>query len=154
VLAVWLVAIVCIGRMVAPGLSRVSYPQPVDLLVLALIPVGAFHATKHDRTKVLFLTYGCLASTVFAFNFTVGQGRIGLTLMYHPEQGILRVLIACAVVVAFGLGCRAVPSARGRLEKWRRFVPGHCQKCGYNLTGNVSGVCPECGEKATPQQSA
>jgi hypothetical protein len=24
---------------------------------------------------------------------------------------------------------------------------GHCQKCGYNLTGNVSGICPECGEK-------
>jgi hypothetical protein len=22
---------------------------------------------------------------------------------------------------------------------------GFCQKCGYNLTGNVSGVCPECG---------
>ena len=28
----------------------------------------------------------------------------------------------------------------------RRIPPGHCQKCGYNLTGNVSGVCPECGE--------
>jgi rubrerythrin len=28
---------------------------------------------------------------------------------------------------------------------------GHCQKCGYNLTGNVSGVCPECGEKASVQ---
>ena len=22
-----------------------------------------------------------------------------------------------------------------------------CTKCGYNLTGNVSGRCPECGEK-------
>ena len=27
--------------------------------------------------------------------------------------------------------------------------PGYCQKCGYNLRGNVSGVCPECGEKIT-----
>ncbi|NLE59111.1 MAG: hypothetical protein GX616_12175 [Planctomycetes bacterium] len=25
--------------------------------------------------------------------------------------------------------------------------PGCCAKCGYDLTGNVSGVCPECGEK-------
>ncbi|MCG8403591.1 MAG: YcxB family protein [Phycisphaerales bacterium] len=24
--------------------------------------------------------------------------------------------------------------------------PGLCKKCGYNLTGNVSGRCPECGE--------
>jgi hypothetical protein len=22
-----------------------------------------------------------------------------------------------------------------------------CRKCGYNLTGNVSNICPECGEK-------
>ena len=28
----------------------------------------------------------------------------------------------------------------------RRPGPGHCQRCGYNLTGNVSGICPECGE--------
>jgi hypothetical protein len=25
--------------------------------------------------------------------------------------------------------------------------PGCCGKCGYDLTGNVSGVCPECGER-------
>ena len=27
----------------------------------------------------------------------------------------------------------------------RRFPAGHCGGCGYNLTGNVRGVCPECG---------
>lgn len=26
-----------------------------------------------------------------------------------------------------------------------RFPAGCCAKCGYDLTGNVSGVCPECG---------
>lgn len=34
------------------------------------------------------------------------------------------------------------------LLAWRRSrkpPPSFCQKCGYNLTGNVSGVCPECG---------
>ncbi|MCP4247259.1 MAG: hypothetical protein GY778_09445 [bacterium] len=25
------------------------------------------------------------------------------------------------------------------------FPWGHRQSCGYNLTGNISGVCPECG---------
>ncbi len=32
---------------------------------------------------------------------------------------------------------------------WRRarkLLPDHCL-CGYNLTGNVSGKCPECGKK-------
>lgn len=28
----------------------------------------------------------------------------------------------------------------------RRHPLGHCQRCGYNLTGNVTGRCPECGE--------
>ncbi len=32
-----------------------------------------------------------------------------------------------------------------RLDR-RRYPKGHCRKCGYNLTGNVSGRCPECGE--------
>ncbi len=26
-----------------------------------------------------------------------------------------------------------------------RIPAGHCQHCGYDLTGNTSGVCPECG---------
>jgi len=33
----------------------------------------------------------------------------------------------------------------------RRIAPGHCEKCGYNLTGNISGICPECGEKVDAQ---
>jgi hypothetical protein len=31
--------------------------------------------------------------------------------------------------------------------------PGHCPNCGYDLTGNVSGVCPECGEKVTLRET-
>ncbi len=31
---------------------------------------------------------------------------------------------------------------------WRKSLKqptGHCQRCGYDLTGNESGACPECG---------
>ena len=43
-----------------------------------------------------------------------------------------------------------VASAIPNLIVWyrdRRRPPGHCQSCGYDLTGNESGVCPECGTK-------
>ncbi len=30
----------------------------------------------------------------------------------------------------------------------RRYRPGHCTHCGYNLTGNTTGRCPECGTPA------
>ena len=32
-----------------------------------------------------------------------------------------------------------------------RIPPGHCAKCSYNLTGNTSGVCPECGTPTVPR---
>jgi len=32
-------------------------------------------------------------------------------------------------------------------RRWRRRRAGRCIYCGYNLTGNLSGVCPECGER-------
>ena len=43
-----------------------------------------------------------------------------------------------------------LPTALVTFLLWRNSRPvpfGHCPQCRYNLTGNVSGVCPECGEK-------
>ena len=42
-------------------------------------------------------------------------------------------------------------AAAARYAAWRvqlpdvRWARGLCVGCGYDLTGNVSGVCPECG---------
>jgi 4-amino-4-deoxy-L-arabinose transferase-like glycosyltransferase len=33
-----------------------------------------------------------------------------------------------------------------RHRRERRQIADGCRSCGYNLTGNVSGVCPECGK--------
>lgn len=33
----------------------------------------------------------------------------------------------------------------GPLRRRRRRAKGLCVRCGYDLTGNVTGVCPECG---------
>ncbi len=42
----------------------------------------------------------------------------------------------------------AIPTSvdwlRCRVER-RRTPPGHCESCKYDLTGNTSGICPECG---------
>jgi hypothetical protein len=61
-----------------------------------------------------------------------------------------RLLVVPAWQASAALG--AVPHALGarRLARFirRRPGPGHCPSCGYDLTGNVSGVCPECGAAA------
>jgi len=33
----------------------------------------------------------------------------------------------------------------------RRAAPGQCHRCRYNLTGNTSGICPECGTPITSE---
>lgn len=45
-----------------------------------------------------------------------------------------------------------IPAVLAALLAWwsfrlvrRRSQSGHCRKCSYNLTGNASGICPECG---------
>ena len=39
----------------------------------------------------------------------------------------------------------ALAFIRGPLRRHRRRKHGLCEQCSYNLTGNTSGVCPECG---------
>ena len=41
----------------------------------------------------------------------------------------------------------ALPTAFLWWRDQRRIPPGYCRKCGYDLTGNVSGACPECAER-------
>jgi len=41
--------------------------------------------------------------------------------------------------------CPTIAFIRGPLRRWRRKRKSLCVKCGYDLTGNESGVCPECG---------
>jgi hypothetical protein len=47
----------------------------------------------------------------------------------------------CALFAAYP----AIAFIRGPVRRYRRRKRCCCLKCGYNLTGNVSGVCPECG---------
>ena len=42
--------------------------------------------------------------------------------------------------------CPTITFIRGPLRRYRRRRRGLCLKCGYDLTGNVTGVCSECGE--------
>jgi hypothetical protein len=37
----------------------------------------------------------------------------------------------------------------GLVRRWRLQSGGYCLACSYNLTGNTSGVCPECGRPTT-----
>jgi hypothetical protein len=63
--------------------------------------------------------------------------------------GSLYVMWYLAISMAFS------PSVAEFLRSPLRPRPpaGHCTACGYDLTGNVSGVCPECGRSVAGKSS-
>jgi hypothetical protein len=76
--------------------------------------------------------------------------------VYYPAPyGAATILIAsCSMFVARAGEARAASRLSWfwtiiglfvlRLHRWA-LPQGHCDKCGYNLMGNISGICPECG---------
>lgn len=56
--------------------------------------------------------------------------------------------VACPIV-ASGTLCR-VAAIVGIKYSSHKSPLGHCKHCGYNLTGNVTGICPECGKPVPP----
>ncbi|UCE58114.1 MAG: hypothetical protein JSU63_11775 [Phycisphaerales bacterium] len=56
-------------------------------------------------------------------------------------------IAAVTLAAPFGIlvACPTIAFIRGPLRRRRRRRKGLCIVCGYDLTGNVSGKCPECG---------
>ncbi|MBU0719270.1 MAG: hypothetical protein KJ749_13560 [Planctomycetes bacterium] len=76
------------------------------------------------------------------------------------EEGFLEFLyeaLGFSLPGPFAPGCYRVPiwlvlvlvGVPTAILWWRdrRPPPGFCQSCGYDLTGNVSGICSECGTR-------
>ena len=94
-----------------------------------------------DPDAVLGLAVSCGVAGLVSL-FVAVSGFAGAGAGEPWARGVYWVL---AVV---WLGGASAPLARwwwrDRLGE-RRARNNLCPRCGYNLTGNVSGVCPECG---------
>ena len=67
---------------------------------------------------------------------TMSEPAYQTTYTTLPPVWPLALLFAAYPIITF---------IHGPLRRWRRRRRDLCLKCGYDLTGNVSGVCPECG---------
>ena len=56
------------------------------------------------------------------------------------------VILAVSALTWGYIGGRIVGARAARRAK---LMQGLCSACGYNLTGNTSGICPECGTKVS-----
>jgi hypothetical protein len=58
------------------------------------------------------------------------------------------VLAGCGLILPywfFVVVAGVIPAIWLRKHLNKRYREGGCEACGYNLTANTSGVCPECG---------
>jgi hypothetical protein len=59
----------------------------------------------------------------------------------NTVERVLHVPLAVALVAS-----ACLPAARAVVRWGKRRRTGMCVRCGYDLTGNISGTCPECGQ--------
>ena len=58
---------------------------------------------------------------------------------------VVTVRLPCWMLLNLCIAYPGLVLVRNTITRRRRNRPGLCVSCGYNLTGNVSGICPECG---------
>jgi len=98
---------------------------------LAVVSAICFHAISR-RYFVASFCSGCVVSFAFVIIGTYVAGHVD---PFFPIALVVGGVFATGIAVLIG-----IPFAVRRRARF-----GQCQKCGYDLTGNVSGVCPECG---------
>ncbi|MBN2563246.1 MAG: hypothetical protein JXQ75_20180 [Phycisphaerae bacterium] len=113
------------------------------LLIPLLVWVSVWQAESlwspppHRRLKALMVCGG----VAIALALLLAGG-----IVCHEDRQEVRYL-------AMGVLClltAAIPQVIAWLRDRRRCAPGLCERCGYDLTGNVSGRCPECGTAVRP----
>jgi hypothetical protein len=83
----------------------------------------------------------------FAYRDGGWRHRWGLLPMYRSWISYNKQRVE---IMSLPLWILLVPVALPTAILWyrdRRPLRGHCAACGYDLTGNLSGVCPECGTR-------
>lgn len=101
--------------------------------IAGIIYIGSLVSlfTRRFRTSHIMIVHAAIASTLIIF--------AGAFVLLDSAGNVVSLLAACGALCAIAL------ALTGRSMQKSKYRPDHCPSCDYNLTGNVSGICPECG---------
>ena len=101
------------------------------------------HYLSDSTTRLSVAEHGWHIGDLIGYRYFAGRTQRWSTLMVA-----LRVVVVITLVLPFFWVVKRIR---------RRFVPhvstARCPACGYNLTANTSGVCPECGTPVVPRSA-
>ena len=155
-LAMLAMTLVLVYRFAREGSRPVWYKDPMIIAVTVhtVAVISGFLIAGETFFGVLY--YVDLPAVYAAFPFLLLTVPFGDTVSVTKWVILFVLLGGFQWFVFVGL---IVKVAKQKDLRWKIVPPwrwqpprpaGHCQQCGYNLTGNVSGRCPECGKKITP----
>ena len=110
--------------------------------------------------EVRFPIWGSLCVAVPVFLLVFSMTAFSLTMVVWMLLGprLSSELLGLGIVLgtcggAIGLGFIIARDVYTSC-RWRLVEDGtpYCHNCDYNLTGNESGICPECGEPITTEE--
>jgi hypothetical protein len=122
-----------------------SRPHPIGrrtkghplLWLVVLVTIGVY------TTWLAVDSVGPAVSTARANGWAAGAWMFGWTGVYAVAGPTLLYYAARVGRLCWRMYAPTAP-----------FPPGHCRRCGYDLAGNVSGACPECGAVVGRQTGA
>ena len=128
-------------NVTAARLVRKPFPWATYVVVAVLAAIMVAYQDPQlvtlRRPFVYILTAGLLVAGVEQFRHWWVEveytGANGPRRAYFRRQAVFR-------------GQRRTRELLEEIEATVLRRAGHCAACGYDLTGNVSGVCPECGQ--------
>jgi hypothetical protein len=146
------------GWPAASPLRRTSAPAGADVGALVLAGERPAVMIWHNMQRSLGVSVeewrsdraGLMLRRGTTVTSTGGAGGLAALSFSRPMRYLELVaphwmLVLLSAVPSTAWLAAKTPALRRHLLAAR----GRCQACGYDLTGNVSGVCPECGQSAT-----
>ncbi len=125
----------------------------IAVVTFAALWIGLFCSVSAFRNWSVF-SFGVVGVEIGSGALIVSYGGAfvtGDTLpwvnphLYRVARGAWVLTVPLWIPFVLFAAYPTVAFIRGPLRRWRRRRKGLCIDCGYDLTGNVSEVCSECG---------